>query len=51
MKQYQHLSSEERFYIHQAVREGHCSGAGPPPFHDRARDAAQHVAQRVFVHL
>ncbi|UCH49101.1 MAG: IS30 family transposase [Betaproteobacteria bacterium] len=22
MKQYQHLSSEERFYIHQAVREG-----------------------------
>jgi len=22
MKQYQHLSNEERFYIHQAVREG-----------------------------
>jgi len=22
MKQYQHLSSEERFYLHQAVREG-----------------------------
>lgn len=22
MKRYQHLSSEERFYLHQAVREG-----------------------------
>jgi len=25
MKQYQHLSNEERFYIHQAVREGKCN--------------------------
>lgn len=53
MTHYQHLSHEERFYIHQAVREGkrNVEIARARGLHDQPRNEAEHVAQRASAPL
>ena len=56
MRIYQHLSNEERFYIHQAVREGKTQKEiayrlGLSPLNDIKKTSPQYVAKCLFIYV